>query len=141
MPQCRDTIQRMAALRAEVEAAHAAEDFHGVASLGLSLKALQLESAQLPLSEEAYQTLPARYAELVHRVRIKCRALAAAQEYAALAVLSAKLKALQAVASNLSFAGSFDDDSSQDPVWHDSADDPVLPMDGATMPGKVLLGV
>jgi hypothetical protein len=125
LPQCRDTIQRVAALRAEVEAAQAAQDFHGVASLGLSLKALQLESAQLPLSEEAYRALPCRHAALVERVRIKCRALAGAQEYAALAVLSAKLKALQAVASELNYGGSTEEDSAQDPV---------LPADGAIVP-------
>ena len=92
-------VQRLATLQTQFDAAEAAadQDFELIAALGLKLEALQLESAQLPLSEEDYRTLPARHAQLVQRVVARCDALAAAGEYAALETLGDALETLQAL--------------------------------------------
>jgi hypothetical protein len=57
---------------------------------------LQQQSAQLPLSEEDYLTLPARHADLVQRVTDTCKELALAEEFTAVTVLGAKLSELRA---------------------------------------------
>jgi hypothetical protein len=79
-----------------LEAAVTTDDFESVASLGNKLPALRRESAQLPLSEEDYLTLPTRHAQLVARLTDKCTELALTEEYAALGPLGAKLKELRA---------------------------------------------
>jgi hypothetical protein len=89
-PDRRDLNERNRTLQAQREAAQAAEDFETVASLGEALKALQRESAYLPLSEEDYVTLPARHAELVQRVTDVCKDLAASAEYEKLQALAKK---------------------------------------------------
>ena len=92
-------VQRLATLQTQFDAAEAAadQDFELIAALGLKLEALQLESAQLALSEEDYQTLPVRHAQLVQRVVDQCRELTRAKQFTALAALNAQLKALRAL--------------------------------------------
>jgi hypothetical protein len=89
-PDRRDLNERSRTLQAQREAAQAAEDYETVASLGEALKALQRESAYLPLSEEDYLALPARHAELVQRVTDVCKDLAASAEYEKLQALAKK---------------------------------------------------
>jgi hypothetical protein len=79
----------------QFDAAVAAANFSAVAALGLARKALLAESAQLPLSEEDYLTLPARHAAQVQRVTDQCRQLVRANNFAALTALSKKLSALK----------------------------------------------
>jgi hypothetical protein len=102
--QSEDATQRTEALQAQYATAIAAEDFERIAELGLQLgavKALRVDSV----------ALADRQALLVQRVAGKCRELVVGKEHALLAVLSAKLKALQAV------------DLTPEPEW---ANDPVL---------------
>jgi hypothetical protein len=94
-PQRGDLSRRIRAHCAQLDAALAAEDFELVASLGVQLQPLHEESAQLPLSEEDYLTLPARHAALVQRVMDKCKVLAALKDYKSLDAVAAKLEALK----------------------------------------------
>jgi Tfp pilus assembly protein PilN len=98
-PQRMAMVQRLEAAQAQYDAAVAAfTDLALIASRGNALVALQLESAQLPLSEEDYLTLPARHAQLVPQVLQTCRELMKAKEVENLAGLTDKLTALGAVA-------------------------------------------
>jgi hypothetical protein len=97
-PKRGDLIKKASALQGQYDAAlAAATDFVLVGTLGTQLQALERQSAQLPLSEEDYLTLPARHAELVRRVTDTCRELMKARDYTALGPLSVKLKELRAV--------------------------------------------
>jgi hypothetical protein len=117
VPQRSDIRQRLQSLRSQYDAALAAAvDFVLVGKLGTQLKALQQQSAQLPLSEEDYCTLPAQHADLVQQVMAACRELMKARDYAALGPLSTKLKELKALDL---------------PVGNDNSQDPVLPDVGA----------
>jgi hypothetical protein len=91
-----DWVQRLSTLQVQLEQAVTADDFELIATLGMQLKALQQQSAQLPLSEEDYLTLPARHADLVWQVTEKCKELVLAEEYSAVTVLGAKLSELRA---------------------------------------------
>jgi hypothetical protein len=95
-PHCRGQMERLLAVRAQIAAALAEDDFELVASLGAEADALKPESLQEPLSERDYATLPARYEELVRRVAKKCRELTEDKNYAALNSLSAELDSLKA---------------------------------------------
>ena len=56
-PQRRDVMQRLAAQQKQLDAATAARQFKLMGTLGQVLRVLQLESAQLALSEEDYRTM------------------------------------------------------------------------------------
>jgi hypothetical protein len=117
VPQRSDIRQRLQALQAKYDTALvAAVDFVLVGTLGTQLQALQQESAQLPLSEEDYQTLGDRHAELVRRVTDTCRELMRAGDYAVLGPLSAKLKELKALDLSGIAGTSHDSDGEHDPV-------------------------
>jgi hypothetical protein len=90
-------MMRRDVLQAQFRAADTAEDFNAVATLGQQLQSLQVESAQLSLSEEEYLTLPGRHADLVLRLTEKCKELTRAKDYAAVTALGAKLGELRAV--------------------------------------------
>jgi hypothetical protein len=78
---------------------------------------VEKQSAQLPLSEEDYLTLPARHADLVQRVTDTCRNLMKARDYAALGPLSAKLEELRALdLSGIAGTGGEGQDGADDPV-------------------------
>jgi hypothetical protein len=98
VPQRSDIRLRLLSLSAQIEAELAAAlDFELVGTLGMQRKSVEKQSAQLPLSEEDYLTLPARHADLVQRVTNACRELMGARDYAALGPLSVKLKELKAL--------------------------------------------
>jgi hypothetical protein len=133
-PQRRDLTKRLCTLQTQLQAAEAAENFESVASLGLTLTALQQQSAQLPLSEEDYLTLPDRHAALVQRVTEQCRELTRAKNYASLGLLSAKLTMLKAL-DLAGIAGTREEDAgANDPMVvavvsnseDDGANDPVV---------------
>jgi hypothetical protein len=125
-------MNRLPPLQAELKAAKAAaEDFVLIGTLGLQVKALEQVSAQLPLSEQDYRTLPTRHAALVQRVTDHCRQLAVSQDYGALSLLSVKLKELKALdlagiletreedgggANDPIVVGTSEDDGANDPV-------------------------
>jgi hypothetical protein len=117
-------MQRLSTLRAQLETAKASEDFKSIASMGKALKALQIESSQLPLSEEDYLSLPSAHAALVQQVTNTCKALAQAREFSALGILCSKLKALKAMdLTGMQSAGNVEAVNDED----ESAYDPVLP--------------
>jgi hypothetical protein len=122
-PKRRDVTERLESLQAQYHAASsAAEDFQLIAALGMQLDAAQQESAQLPLSEEDYQTLVPRHAQLLQRVEQKCRDLMNAKAFPTLAALSAKLAAVKSLDLGIS------PEWANDPVFvpEDGANDPVL---------------
>jgi hypothetical protein len=96
-PQRRDLSQRIHALEVQLETAASDGDFKLVASLGLASRALELESARLPLSERDYVALSAHHTELMRQMVHQCKELVQARQYAALAVLNDKLKMLRAL--------------------------------------------
>jgi hypothetical protein len=134
-PQRRDLTQSIRTFQAQLDAAVAAEDFDTVVAVGSKLKALKAQSAQVPLSEQDYLTLPARYAELLREVTGKCLELTAAQQYAELAIFGPLQKALKALDMAVIAHGSTADSTA--PLagqWtaaeqDESAYDPVLPSD------------
>jgi hypothetical protein len=88
-PQRAEMIHRLEAAHGQCDAAEAAaEDFQLIASLGKALQALRQESAQLPLSEEDYHSLPVRHAQLVQRMTDKCKELMKAKLFDDLVALS-----------------------------------------------------
>jgi hypothetical protein len=97
-PQRAEMNQRLEAAQAQYDAAERdGEDFNLIAFLLRGLEALQLESAQLPLSEEGYLTLPTRHASLVHRVTDSCKAFMGGKDYESLATIGSKLTVLRAL--------------------------------------------
>jgi hypothetical protein len=104
-------------------AGSAAQHFMQIASLGKGLKALKEKSAQLPLSEEDYLTLPTRHVTLVRKVVDMCMELIRAEEYTELTALGAQLTALKTL--NLgTLAGAKDEVLGGE---EDNAYDPVMP--------------
>jgi DNA repair ATPase RecN len=92
-----DLMRRRDIVRAQFDAADVADrDFYLVATLGMQLRELEQQSAQLPLSEEGYLMLPDRHAALVQQVTDRCKELTKAREFAAVAALGAKLSELRA---------------------------------------------
>jgi hypothetical protein len=97
-PQRAEMIQRLETAQAQYDAAVAARaDLSVIASLAQAVVALQRESAQLPLSEEDYLTLPARHAQLVQSVYLACEDLRKAKQFDQLAKLSGQLQVLRAL--------------------------------------------
>jgi hypothetical protein len=91
-------MQRLEAAQAQYDAAVGAfTDLALITSLGSALVALQLESAQLPLSEEDYLTLADRRAALVQRGLKLCRDLSQTQQVENLATASTKVQSLIAL--------------------------------------------
>jgi hypothetical protein len=90
--------QRLAAAQAALAGAVAEfADFDLISSLGKALMTLEEESAQLPLSEEAYLALPTRHAALVQQLTDKCRELAKARDFDALDRVAVQLETLTAM--------------------------------------------
>jgi hypothetical protein len=88
-------MQRRDVLRAQLDAAKG--NYEKICTLGESLEALNLEAAQLPLSEEDYLMLATRHAALVQRVEAKCQQLMESDFDDLLISLGGKLEKLQAV--------------------------------------------
>lgn len=100
VPQLRDLARRRQMLQQQqdqAERAGSATDFKMVAQLGQALLDLDLESAQLPLSDQAYSTLAGRRDELVIRMDAKCRELSNARRITELHELAAALNTLRAL--------------------------------------------
>jgi FtsZ-binding cell division protein ZapB len=98
-PARRDAMQRRDALQAQLDAAQ--RNSERTDALTQSLAAVNLESAQLPLSEEDYLTLTARHAALVQKVEAKIIWLAENRHSDLLTTLAAKLTALKALDLNV----------------------------------------
>jgi hypothetical protein len=118
---------RLSDLRAQLHAAEAGEEYSRLASLGLALEALQRESDRLPLTEQAYVALAVQYSALLPRVVEKCRHLAAAQDFTALAPLGTQLTALRQLDLSLpAEEGDCDPVIVDSIIEDDGANDPVI---------------
>jgi hypothetical protein len=95
-PQRREAVQRKLELREQLDAAmETGNDYDRVGILGEQLDALERDSAQLPLSEEDYLTLPDRHAALLSKVEARCKEYKANKQAALLIELGTKLSALK----------------------------------------------
>ena len=70
-------------------------DYSLIATLGLRIKALDLEMETLAFSAEDYRKLPARHAALMGGVKGKCEELLKAENFEELQLLAAELEKLK----------------------------------------------
>jgi hypothetical protein len=98
LPAIRAAVQHRDALKEELYALKIANvDFTSMGRVGKAVKAAAFTVSQQQLTEEGYLTLADRHEALVHKVTERCRGLADAEDYEALATLAVKLEELQAL--------------------------------------------
>jgi N-acyl-D-aspartate/D-glutamate deacylase len=98
VPALRDAIRQRDELQREYIALKAAKtEFKASVRVGKALQAAKEAVAQLPLSEEDYQTLADRHTALVQKTTAACEDLLAEDDLDALDTLASKLEELQAL--------------------------------------------
>jgi hypothetical protein len=98
VPRFKEAIQRKDELKREFDALNAVRtNFLAIARVGAEHKAAIAAVAQIPLSEEDYQTLSERHEAVVSRVTTTCAQLTDMGEFGALEALASKLEELMAL--------------------------------------------